>query len=306
MGMRYFVSHLRWEPYRDLLEGYGGLTGTLEYLTPNRGARPVVGIRAHNGWHFPTLFIKTEAVPVNRPPHAVATPAVASATVGDEIEFDASGSTDPDGTVRGVIWNYPADDETFAAKEPLRAAGDVFVFPRKQEGSFTVSFRLRMERTANVAVALQSEADTGANWSGSSYLLVTKDGRLQVRDGSGYRSDREVAYRPGDTLRIRMEVHAQARTYDVFADAGAGEVQVAANYAIRDDKKDRRDVRRLRLIGEAGAEVTDVQVVAKGGLAAGEKIRVKFARPGTQVVKLTVADDLGATDMVEISVAVRP
>ena len=41
-------------------------------------------------------------------------------------------------------------------------------------------------------------------------------------------------------------------------------------------------------------------------MAEGEKVRVKFTQPGAQGVRLTVTDDLGATDTVEIPVLVNP
>jgi hypothetical protein len=305
-GMRYFVTQLEWQPYRDLVESYGGLTGDLHYLSLNRGKRPVVGIRAHGGWNFPTLFIKTDEVPVNDAPRAVARPDRATVSIGDEIEFDAAGSTDADGEVRRAVWSYPAKDEAFEAGSSLAAPGDAFVFPKSLRGDFTLSLRMRFSRTTNMAVALQSEEDTEPGWKGSSYLIGTKDGHIQVRDGSGYRSDHEVVCKPGDVLTLRMRLHARTRTYDVFADTGAGEVQLAEGYAIRDDKENRSDVRRLRYIGEAGVEVTDMRVVTHGGVIEGSRARIKFTQAGPQMVTLTVTDDLGAMDTREIPVLVRP
>lgn len=305
-GITYFLANLDAAPYRDMIEGYGSLTNNETCLHYNLGRRPVTGIRAHSGWNFPTLFLRPEAVPENRPPLVVTAALPASAKVGEEIVLDASGSSDPDGRIREILWSFPETPKTTTFDNVLRSPADTVEFPETISADFSLTFTLKINRPANAALGLQSEADTGKNWNGSSFLVNTKGGVLKVRDGARYHAERDIPCRPGDVLKIRMEVHPLGQTCDVFADPGSGEMLLAKDCAIREDKKARGDIRRVQYVGEEGAEIGAISLTTTQRVVKGPTARLKFDQPGTHVIQVTAIDDLGAATTRELSLEVAP
>lgn len=305
-GITYFLANLDAPPYRDLIEGYGGLTNNNACLRYNLGRRPLTGIRAHSGWNFPTLFLRPDIVPENQPPAIVTAPLPASVKVGEEIVLDASASTDPDGRIKEILWTYSGTPETKSFDTALRSSADVIELPEALAADFTLTFTLEMNRPANAALGLQSEADTAKDWGGSSFLVNTKGGLLKVRDGARYRADRDIPCPPGDKLKIRMEVRPVSQTCDVFVDAGNGEILLARDCAIREDKKARTDVRRVRYVGEEGMAIDAVSLSSSQRIVKGPTARIKFDQPGNHEILLTAIDDLGAITTRTLSLTVTP
>lgn len=305
-AVAYFLANLDSTPYRDMIEGYGGLTNNEACLRFNLAHRPVTGIRAHSGWNFPTLFLRAEVVPENHPPLIVITRLPTSAKAGEEIVLDASGSSDPDGHIRDFFWVYSATPSTTSFDNELRSATDIVDLGETLTADFTLAFSLKINRLTNAAIGLQSEADTGKDWNGSSFLVNTKDGLLKVRDGARYRADRNVPCRAGDTVKIRMEVRPLSQKCDVFVDSGNGEILLAKDCAIREDKKARTDVRRIRYVGEEGAKIEAIKLATSQRIVQGRIARLKFNSPGNQLIQLIAIDNMDGTATRQLPLTVVP
>jgi hypothetical protein len=305
-AIAYFLANLESTPYRDLLEGYGGLTNNETLLKSNLSSRPITGNRAHSAWNFPTLFLRPEVVPVNRPPEVAVSPPPPSVKPGTEFVLDAAASSDPDGRIREILWTWPVEPKTTTFDNVLRSPTDVVEFKEPLASDFTLSFTLKMNRDANAALGLQSDADTVKDWGGSSFLLNTKDGLLKVRDGARYRAENDIRCQPGTPVKIRMVVSPLRQTCDVYADTGSGEVVLAHDYAIREDKKMRSDIRRVRYVGDEGAEISDIALTISQRTQKGPMSRFVFDRPGTYRIQLIAIDNLGAKATRDIPVTVAP
>jgi len=79
--------------------------------------------------HAPELVIKYEEV-TQKPPVASFTYSPLAPQVNDTIAFDASGSSDADGTIVSYLWSF-GDGETSSSQNPSHAYA--------QEGSYTVT-----------------------------------------------------------------------------------------------------------------------------------------------------------------------
>ena len=93
--------------------------GTYEYTNQNdletahryetAGTYEVV-VRARNGDLTDTATCGVVTVTDNEPPEAALDYSPANPRVGDSVTFDASGSTDPDGTIRAYWWDFDGDN----------------------------------------------------------------------------------------------------------------------------------------------------------------------------------------------------
>ncbi|MEM1118824.1 MAG: T9SS type A sorting domain-containing protein [Bacteroidota bacterium] len=78
----------------------------------------------------------------------------------------------------------------------------------------------------------------GAGWGDFNILIrFNANGQIDVRNGGGYEALQEIVYQGGKSYNVRIVGDAAARTYSVFVrdEAYAEEVQLAADYAFRDN-----------------------------------------------------------------------
>lgn len=81
------------------------------------------------------------ALPTNQPPTASFTVTPASAAVGEEINFDASASSDPDGSIETYEWDFDGDGVVDSAD-----GSNVLSVGYAQAGTYAVSLRVRDDR----------------------------------------------------------------------------------------------------------------------------------------------------------------
>jgi hypothetical protein len=304
-GIDYFVTQLFQAPYSSLVEAAGGYYNNKAYLTMNRARRPVTGIRDHNAWNYPTLFLQPDDVPFNQPPVALAALPASPAKTGEELVFDASTSSDPDGVIKSWLWSFDGEKTSKSYIEPLYSAGDVLHFPTAQMGRFQVEFDLKVEVPGDTAVGLQSSGMSGASWRKSSYLFSVNEGKFAVRDGEAYRSETEFPYELGKTYRIRFEVDVPQKIWSVSVIDGSKTIPLAKDYKMRDGADGVTDISRILYMGAPGMDVTNVRMESSGQTIEGVQVTRKFDTPGTKSISLTVTDDLGALDTKQFTLQVQ-
>lgn len=304
-GVDYFIANLFQAPYRSLVEATGGIYDDKSYLTMNRSGRPVIGIRDHCGWNFPTLFLKPDEVPINRPPVADATISSTPAKVGAEVVFDASPSRDSDGEIKSWRWSFEGEKMIKSYIEPLYSSGDVLHFPAPQMGKFLVDFDLKVDVIGDIAIGLQSSTMSGASWRKSSYLFSINEGKFAVRDGGAYRSETDFVYQLGKVYHIRFEVNVPEKRWSVSVIDGDKLISLARNYAMRDGAEGVSEISRFLYMGVPGMDVTNVRMESSGQTLEGVQVTRKFDTAGTKTVSLTVTDDLGALDTKQINLEVQ-
>ncbi|MBC8125944.1 MAG: alginate lyase family protein [Gloeobacteraceae cyanobacterium ES-bin-144] len=304
-GIDYFVTNLFQAPYSSLVEAAGGFYNNKKYLTMNRSRRPIIGIREHNGWNYPTLFLQPDEIPINQMPIAAAVISPSPAKAGVDLVFNASSSRDPDGEIKFWRWSFEGEKTSKSYIEPLYSAGDILHFPTAQLGRFQVDFDLKVDIVGDAAVGLQSSSMSGTSWRKSSYLFSINEGKFAVRDGSAYRAETEVSYELGKTYHIRFVVDVLRKTWSVSIIDGDKTIPLATNYMMRDGADAVLDISKLLYMGPVGMEITKVRMESSSQTMEGMQVNRKFDTPGSKAISLTVTDDVGALHTKQITLEVQ-
>lgn len=92
------------------------------------------------------------------------------------------------------------------------------------------------EASVDALMALSPYAGSGfADYA--AILRFNVSGSIDARNGASYQADQTITYIPGQTFTFRMEINADAHTYDVYvAPEGGAEVQLAKGYAFRTER----------------------------------------------------------------------
>jgi len=212
--------------------------------------------------------------PPNQAPKATANATPTTGAAPLTVNFDASASSDPDGTVTAYAWNFGDGTTgsgakvshtytkagTYSAKltvtDDKGATSTTTINITVQEstcGTASLVWQsVKMESftdlmTAEFDVTPGSAALDGLVGLSSQRILgfaelaaavrFNIDNTIDARNGGAYAAVSAVPYTPGVKYHVRMVVDIPARTYDVFVTpAGGTEKQIAANYSFRTEQ----------------------------------------------------------------------
>lgn len=144
-----------------------------------------------------------------------------------------------------------------------------------QPGLFAVDLVVTPHTAAgDMLVALAQGPQT--DWRGLAAIVrFNADGKIDVRDGSGYRADADYPYVVGGDYYIRIEVNLYAHTYSAYADNysySTGQRQgtlIAKDYSFRSEQQSISTLDTVVTEAEVGA-ITNCAMTAKPILAAAQ------------------------------------
>jgi len=125
-----------------------------------------------------------------------------------------------------------------------------FDLPAEQTGSFEVSFDAtpladNIDAFTGISAAAPREAGDVA-----AIVRFNESGTIDVRNGSSFRSDQNLAYSANKSYRVRMVIDVKTRTYSVFVTpAGQSEIALARNYAFRSQQSSVQSLGKIVLAG---------------------------------------------------------
>jgi PKD repeat protein len=266
----------------------------------------------------------TRVVSVNQPPVAVANASRTTALSLINIDFDGTGSSDPDGTITSYLWYYGdgaiESDDTVShsygdgSPTPGRAYNITLVVTDSDGGVSSSTLTVRILNRAPVALAVGGSVNTKTPFTLSGALCLDADGHIAtwswalqngtVLTGSSvsvsYDDDGKYAVTltitdddgATDSVSIDIVVLNQAPTVDVRANrtlVGKGE-------PIRFDGSGSRDV--------DGSIVNFTWIYGDSQTATGSIVEHSFATNGSYNVTLVAADDDGAVTYKGVGVIV--
>ena len=247
----------------------------------------------------------------NVPPVA----AIASQQQGLNVDFDGTGSSDPDGTVNGYAWEFGDGGTSDQARPSHRYA---------TAGSYTVKLLVTDDSGATNStqsvVVLTNAAPQAAFSYQTTNLLVEVDGSdAQDPDGTiaewawdfgdGQRATGQHAnhsYASGGTYDITLTVkdnNGKSASYTQNVSVEAANIAPTAAFdTVADGLQVSLD----------GSESTDPDgsisswqwVFGDGGTGTGKNVVHEYAEAGEYTVKLTVTDNKGATDTLSTEITV--
>ncbi|MEN8193667.1 MAG: T9SS type A sorting domain-containing protein [Bacteroidota bacterium] len=121
-----------------------------------------------------------------------------------------------------------------------------------QTGTFTTSFDLiPTAQSLNSSVSLLKGEAIMDGWSELSAIIRLNDqNKFDVRDGSQYTADADLAYTAGTKYSILMHVNVPAQTYSVsITPEGGSEVTIATDYEFRASADTIKTFAQLTIIG---------------------------------------------------------
>ena len=242
----------------------GGLYSPRLTVTDNQGASATAAV---------AMVIR---FPVNQGPVAVAKADVTSGPAPLTVTFDASGSSDADGSIASYTWAFGDGSIGTGAK-----VTHIYGAPGVFTATLTVTDNAGAKSTNNVPISI-SAADnctdssiawqggaidnftdlveaqfdvipqaaatdgliglsqgTGVMWSSFATLIrFSTANRIDVRNGAVYAADSAISYVPGKSYHFRVIADVPAHRYDVFVQPeGAAEQALATGYAFRTEQQ---------------------------------------------------------------------
>lgn len=213
----------------------------------------------------------------NEPPQAVIVSDTTTGPAPLAVNFDASDSSDPDGTIVSYLWDF-GDGST--------GIGEAIAHAYTQDGTYTATVTVTDDKgTTDIAsadITVQSDNDcttgnevwqsfsieecddllsvefevtphapaldgvVGLSFGSASWysdlavaLRFNMDDTIDARNGDAYAAVADVTYVPDATYRARLVVDVAARTYDAFVTLPSGqERQIAGDYNFRTEQAD--------------------------------------------------------------------
>jgi PKD repeat protein len=212
---------------------------------------------------------------INQIPVAVAKCDVSSGYVPLSITFDASGSSDSDGTIASYAWNF-GDGSLGSGMKVSHIYGTTGSFTAtltvtdNRGGTSTTSLPVTAtvnpcstSSTAWQGAAFGSQSDLfearfdvipqaagidgvtglsqGTGTTYSSFAAVARfniNNTIDARNGGAYAADNTIPYVAGATYRVRLVVDVPAHTYDIYVQPDGGtELVVGKGYAFRTEQQ---------------------------------------------------------------------
>lgn len=98
-------------------------------------------------------------------------------------------------------------------------------------------------------VAYADSSTAIASYSANAVLVRLRNGVYDAYDFDGYRADAAIAYTPGESHRVRIDVDLSAKTYDVWiTPPGGAETRLAADFRFRAAAPPTDDLGQVTLI----------------------------------------------------------
>ena len=140
-----------------------GAVGISTYLSSGSTIAPVTA-------KLSAFSARMTAAPVNQPPTAVFTAAAANLVA----TFDATGSSDPDGTVAGYAWDF-GDSTTGTGGKPTHTYGSAGSYPVKLTVTDDLGATNSLTKTVTVTAAPVNQPPTAVFTAAAANLVATFD-----------------------------------------------------------------------------------------------------------------------------------
>lgn len=128
-------------------------------------------------------------------------------------------------------------------------------------GEFTITFEATPSAANIDSVTGLSTSPTNEYSNLACIVRFSSTGKIDVRDGSTYRSDIELTYQPEETYNISLSVNTHLKTYSVRVNGK----QLSQNYSFRTEQlnSDSLSYIALKSIGSDYHEISDI-ILARG------------------------------------------
>lgn len=265
-----------------------------------------------------TITTATVAASPNQPPHASFTSSPTSPEVEETVNFDASGSSDSDGSIVSWEWNF--GDASFGS-------GETVSHSYSGAGDYTVTLAVTDDdgatdtATATVTVSaanLPPVADAGGPYTGMEDVLISFNGGSSYDDdgnivsyswnfGDGHGSTNQNpthAYSQGGTYTVSLTVTdndgaTDTDTTTATVTAVPNQPPVASYFYSPPSPV---DIGKVIIFDASGSSDPDGTIVdyawnfGDGTSGTGTSTSHSYSSAGTYTVALTVTDNDGLTD----------